>query len=103
MDPLQISRQKLLEYKDVFVLGGIDEVQALLDDSMATISTIMASRYVGGIRSEVEKMEANVRMMQEVLDEKFSKVSKEISDMRKDMKHHEKSISKASSLASCNA
>jgi len=57
------------ESKDVFVLGGIDEVQAALDDSMVTIGTIMASRFVAGIRHEVEKMEHNLRCLQEVLDE----------------------------------
>jgi len=57
------------ESKDVFILGGVDEIQALLDESMVTIGTIMASRYVGGIRPEVEKMETNVRMMQDTLDE----------------------------------
>lgn len=57
------------ESKDIFVLGGIDEVQAALDDSMVTIGTIMASRYVSGIRPEVEKMETNLRCLQDVLDE----------------------------------
>ena len=57
------------ESKDIFVLGGIDEVQAALDDSMVTIGTIMASRFVGGIRPEVERMETNLRCLQDVLDE----------------------------------
>ena len=57
------------ESKDIFVLGGIDEVQAALDDSMVTVGTIMASRFVGGIRADVEKMEANLRTLQDVLDE----------------------------------
>ena len=57
------------ESKDIFVLGGIDEVQAALGDSMVTIGTVMASRFVGGIRPEVEKMETNLRCLQDVLDE----------------------------------
>ncbi len=57
------------ESKDIFVLGGIDEVQGALDESMVTVGTIMASRFVSGIRTEVEKMETNLRSLQDVLDE----------------------------------
>ena len=41
------------EIKDVYILAGIEEVQVALEDSMVTMSTIMASRFVAGIRSEV--------------------------------------------------
>jgi dynein heavy chain len=51
------------------VLGGIDNVQAALDESMVTVGSIMASRFVSGIRTEVEKMETNLRSLQDVLDE----------------------------------
>ena len=55
--------------KDVYILVGVDDVQALLDESMMTIGTILASRFVGGIRNEVEKMENQLRSVQRVLDE----------------------------------
>lgn len=38
------------EYKDTYILGGVDDVQAALQDSVLTMSTILASRYVTGIR-----------------------------------------------------
>ena len=57
------------EQKDVYILTGVDEVQAMLDESMMTIGTILASRYVSGIRNEVEKMESALKSLQAVLDE----------------------------------
>ena len=40
--------------KDVFILGGTDEIQQLLDDSNINIATIASSRHVGPIKSRVE-------------------------------------------------
>ena len=57
------------EQKDVFILAGVDEIQALLDDSMVTMGTILSSRFVKGIRTEVEIMEGKLRSLQNVLDE----------------------------------
>ena len=57
------------EQKDVFILVGVDEIQALLDDSMTTMGTILSSRFVKGIRTEVEAMEVRLRSLQNVLDE----------------------------------
>ena len=39
-------------------------MQTLIDDSSVTLGTIMASRFVGALRAEVEKMESNIKMMQ---------------------------------------
>ena len=41
--------------KDVFILGGIDEIQVLLDDSQVNVSTIASSRHVGPIRPKVDE------------------------------------------------
>ena len=62
----------LREYKDsndVFILTGVDDLQAVLDDSMITIGTILASKFVAGIRAEVEKMETSIKTIQGTLDE----------------------------------
>lgn len=42
------------DYKDVYILGGTDEVQVLLDDSNINIATIASSRHVGPIKPRVE-------------------------------------------------
>jgi dynein heavy chain len=57
------------EVKDTFILGGIEEVQVALEDSMVTMSTILASRFVAGIRGEVEKVERQLNLFAETLDE----------------------------------
>ncbi|KAK3247052.1 hypothetical protein CYMTET_43439 [Cymbomonas tetramitiformis] len=57
------------ESKDVFILGGVDEVMVTLEDSMVTMATILSSRYVAGIRTEVEKMEKALNLFSETLDE----------------------------------
>ncbi|XP_015770017.1 PREDICTED: dynein heavy chain 6, axonemal-like [Acropora digitifera] len=55
--------------KDVFILGGIDDIQALLDDSMINISTIAGSRHVGPIRPRVEDWQRQLHLFSETLDE----------------------------------
>ena len=57
------------ESKDVFILGAVDEVILALEDSMVQMTTITASRYVAGIRTEVEKMEKALKLFADVLDE----------------------------------
>ena len=55
--------------RDVFVLGGVDDVMTLLEDNQATLQTMTASRFVVGIRKEVEVWEKKLALLSEVLDE----------------------------------
>ena len=49
------------ESKDVFILGGTDDIQQLLDDSNINMATIASSRHVGPIRLEfVKRAEAAI-------------------------------------------
>lgn len=43
------------DYKDVFILGGTEEIQQVLDDSNINISTISSSRHVGPIKPRVDE------------------------------------------------
>ncbi len=43
--------------------------QTALEDSTATMATVLSSRFVAGIRSEVEKAEATLRLFAGTLDE----------------------------------
>jgi dynein heavy chain, axonemal len=54
---------------DIFIVGGIDEVVVQLEDSQVGLQTILASRFVGGIRTEVEEWEKKLSTLSEVLDE----------------------------------
>nr|XP_014352841.1 PREDICTED: dynein heavy chain 6, axonemal-like [Latimeria chalumnae] len=55
--------------KDVFILGGTDEIQVLLDDSTINIATIASSRYVGPIKSRVDEWQKQLSLFSQTLDE----------------------------------
>lgn len=39
----------------MFILGGTDDIQVLLDDSQVNVATIASSRHVGPIRPKVDE------------------------------------------------
>lgn len=53
--------------KDVFILGGTDDIQVLLDDSQVNISTIAGSRHVGPIKPKVEEWSKQLSLFSETL------------------------------------
>ncbi|XP_067839723.1 dynein axonemal heavy chain 6 [Heptranchias perlo] len=55
--------------KDIFILGGTEEIQALLDDSIINVSTIASSRYVGPIKGRVDEWQRLLSLFSETLDE----------------------------------
>lgn len=55
--------------KDVFILGSIEDIQTLLEDSQITIATIRCSRFIGPIKSEVERWEKTLFLFAETLNE----------------------------------
>ena len=57
------------EIKDVWIIGAVDDVFQLLDDSLVTIGAIMGSRYVGAIRDNVETWHKKLLLLQATLDQ----------------------------------
>ncbi|KAI5628238.1 dynein heavy chain 6, axonemal isoform X2 [Silurus asotus] len=57
------------DYKDVFILGGTDEIQALLDDSCINMGTVASSRYVGPIKAKVDDWQQQLSLFNQTLDE----------------------------------
>ncbi|XP_019622649.1 PREDICTED: dynein heavy chain 6, axonemal-like [Branchiostoma belcheri] len=55
--------------KDVFILGGTDDIQVVLDDSIVNVSTIASSRHVGPIKPRVDEWDRNLRLFSDTLDE----------------------------------
>jgi len=41
--------------KDVFILGNNEDLISKIDDTLLTVNNILASRFVEGIRADVEK------------------------------------------------
>ncbi|VDK35198.1 unnamed protein product [Taenia asiatica] len=56
-------------YKDVYVLGGTDEIQQLWDDSNINISTIASSKHVGPIKPQVDEWVQKLALFGETLDQ----------------------------------
>jgi dynein heavy chain len=57
------------EYKDVFIVAGIDEISATLEDNQAALQTMLASRFVLGIRDRVEEWDKKLSLVSETIDE----------------------------------
>mmetsp|Transcript_44339 Transcript_44339/g.86753 ORF Transcript_44339/g.86753 Transcript_44339/m.86753 type:complete len:4144 (+) Transcript_44339:98-12529(+) len=55
--------------KDVYIMGGLDEIIAALDESLVTVNTIMGSRFVEPIREIVVEWNRKLILFQETLDE----------------------------------
>lgn len=53
--------------KDVFILGGTDDIQVLLDDSQVNISTIAGSRHVGPVKPRVDEWSKQLAIFAETL------------------------------------
>ncbi len=56
------------ETKDVFILGGTDEIQQNLDDSNINISTIASSRHVGPIKPRVDDWQKQLELFNRTLE-----------------------------------
>ncbi|RKP20476.1 dynein heavy chain 6, axonemal, partial [Rozella allomycis CSF55] len=57
------------DYKDVFILGGVDEIGAQLEDSQVIVATIRGSRHNGPIKNEVERWDKQLALFSETLEE----------------------------------
>uniref|UniRef100_A0A8C3ADL9 Dynein axonemal heavy chain 6 n=1 Tax=Cyclopterus lumpus TaxID=8103 RepID=A0A8C3ADL9_CYCLU len=55
--------------KDGFILGGTDDIQVLLDDSIINVGTVASSRYVAPIKSRVDKLLRHLTLFNQTLDE----------------------------------
>uniref|UniRef100_A0A8C4FET8 Dynein axonemal heavy chain 6 n=1 Tax=Catagonus wagneri TaxID=51154 RepID=A0A8C4FET8_9CETA len=58
--------------KDVFILGGTDDIQVLLDDSTINIATIASSRYVGPLKTRVDDWQKQLALFNQTLEEWLS-------------------------------
>ena len=54
--------------KNMFVVGLLDDIITVLDDSMVTVSTLLGSRYVHPIRDRVEDWQAKLTKFTECIE-----------------------------------
>lgn len=57
------------DVRDVYILAGVDELQAVLDDSNVTITTIAASRHIGALKARVDDWVRQLDMLERTLEE----------------------------------
>ncbi|CAG5929115.1 unnamed protein product [Menidia menidia] len=53
--------------KEVFILGGTDDIQVLLDDSIISVGTVASSRYAAPIKFRVEKLQRQLALFHQTL------------------------------------
>jgi dynein heavy chain len=57
------------EQKGVYILGGLEEVMTQLEDHAVTLQTMMGSRFIQGVRDQVEAWEKRLSLLSDTLDE----------------------------------
>jgi dynein heavy chain len=61
-----------INYRDVpgiYVLGGLDDIFTLLEDNQVTLQTMTGSRFITGVKQEVDVWEKRLALLSETLDE----------------------------------
>lgn len=66
MDFVVVPKDK--DSKDIYILGGTDDIQQNLDDSNINISTISSSRHVGPIKPRVDEWQKQLELFGRTLD-----------------------------------
>jgi dynein heavy chain, axonemal len=64
---LQLATHR--DVRDVYVLAAVDELQAVLDDSNITITTIAASRHIGTLKARVDEWVQQLELLGKTLEE----------------------------------
>ena len=59
----------LSEEKGTHILGGVDELFATLEENQMLMQIMRSSRFIGGVKQEVESWEKTLSLVSEVLDE----------------------------------
>nr|XP_029134611.1 dynein heavy chain 6, axonemal [Labrus bergylta] len=55
--------------RDAFILGGTEDIQVLLDDSIINVGTVASSPYATSIKLRVEKLHRQLSLFNQTLDE----------------------------------
>jgi hypothetical protein len=55
------------DFKEVYIIGSLEDINTLLDDSLVNVATIMSSRFVGAIRVQVESLNEKLLTIQDTL------------------------------------
>ena len=65
----ELPVQGFKDMTDVYILGDLEEMLSVLDDSCAKLSNIAGNRYVAALRDEVNRWKDDLNTMQDILEE----------------------------------
>lgn len=57
------------EQKGVYILGGLEDIMTQLEDHQVMLQTMMGSRFIAGVREEVEAWDRRLSLLSDTLDE----------------------------------
>ena len=55
--------------KNCYILGGLEEIFILLEDTQVTLQTMMGSRFLAGVQRDVERWQRKLSLLSDTLDE----------------------------------
>ena len=58
----------LKEYKDIYVLGMVDELTIILDEALANVNNTLANRYIKPIKPRAEKLSQDIQLIMEIVE-----------------------------------
>uniref|UniRef100_K3WBQ7 AAA+ ATPase domain-containing protein n=1 Tax=Globisporangium ultimum (strain ATCC 200006 / CBS 805.95 / DAOM BR144) TaxID=431595 RepID=K3WBQ7_GLOUD len=68
-DQMQFTCISHREQKDVFILGSLEDILTLLEDNQVTLQTMMGSRFIMGVKDEVDRWNKKLSLLSDSLDE----------------------------------
>ena len=66
---LEFTVNMYKEQKDIFILDGMDDVLAVLEETQVLVQTILGSRFVGPMQKRVDEWDKKLRLVSDTLDE----------------------------------
>ncbi|GIQ86796.1 dynein heavy chain 6, axonemal, partial [Kipferlia bialata] len=67
-DAIEFQLLQHKDSKDIYLLVAVDDIIALLEDHMVTVSALKASRYIAPIEAEVDALDTGLKTVAENLD-----------------------------------
>lgn len=62
------SDMTIKPYKDGYVLGQVDELTIILDESLANVNNTLANRYIKPIKPRAEKLSQDIQLIMEIVE-----------------------------------
>ena len=65
---LELFVKPYKDLRDAYILGSTEHITECLEDSVMTMMVVQGSKYVAGIRTEVDRVDRSLRLFSETLD-----------------------------------